>query len=132
MHIFIDTNIFLDLILKRDKFQEALLIFNAVEKKIFNASILDITILNIDYVAKKQIQNTDAFLFTVNQLFQVLGASNQTIEKALNIDNNDLEDNVQYVCAKKAGCKVIITNDKNFYSESIKKMSSMEFVSKYL
>lgn len=132
MHIFIDTNIFLDLILKREKFQEALLILNSIEKKIFDASILDITILNIDYVAKKQIQNTDSFLYTVNQLFQVLGASNQTIKKALSIDNNDLEDNIQYICAKEAGCEVIITNDKNFYSETIAKMSSIEFVSKYL
>jgi len=132
MHIFIDTNIFLDLILKREKYQEALLIFNAIEKKIFDASILDITILNIDYVAKKQIQNTDAFLSTVNQLFQVLGASNQTIEKALNIDNNDLEDNLQYICVKEAGCEVIITNDKTFHSDGIEKVSSMEFVRKYL
>jgi len=132
MKIFIDTNIFLDLILKREKYQEALLIFNAIEKNIFDASILDITILNIDYVAKKQIQNTNAFLMTVNQLFQVLGASNKSIEKALHIENNDLEDNLQYICAKEAGCKVIITNDKNFYSETIEKMTSIEFVSKYL
>jgi len=132
MHIFIDTNIFLDLILKREKYQEALLIFNAIERKIFDASILDITILNIDYIAKKQIQNTDAFLSTVNQLFQVLGASNNTIEKALNIDNNDLEDNLQYICAKETGCEVIITNDKNFYSETIEKTTSVEFVRRYL
>jgi len=132
MKIFIDTNIFLDLILKREKYQEALLIFNAIEKNIFDASILDITILNIDYIAKKQVRNTDAFLSTINQLFTVLGASNVSIDKALNIDNNDLEDNLQYICAKEAGCEVIITNDKNFYSETIEKMTSMEFVSKYL
>ena len=132
MKIFIDTNIFLDLILKREKYQEALLIFNAIEKNIFDPSILDITILNIDYVAKKQIKNTNAFLFIVNQLFQVLGASNKNIEKALNIDNNDLEDNLQYICAKEARCEVIITNDKSFYSKSIVKMTSIEFVRKYL
>jgi len=132
MKIFIDTNIFLDLILKREKYQEALLIFNAIEKNIFDASILDITILNIDYIAKKQVRNTDAFLSTINQLFTVLGASNVSIDKALNIDNNDLEDNLQYICAKEAGCEVIITNDKNFYSETIEKMTSTEFVSKYL
>jgi len=132
MKIFIDTNIFLDLILKRESYQKALLIFNAIEKNIFDASILDISILNIDYVAKKQIQNTNAFLFTINQLFQVLGASNESIEKALHIDNNDLKDNLQYICAKEAGCEVIITNDKNFYTETIEKMTSAEFVNKYL
>jgi len=132
MKIFIDTNIFLDLILKREHYKEALLILNAIEKKMFDASILDITILNIDYIAKKQVRNTDAFLSTINQLFTVLGASNASIDKALNIDNNDLEDNLQYICAKEAGCEVIITNDKKFYSDSIKKMTSIEFVQGYL
>jgi len=132
MKIFIDTNIFLDLILKREYYKEALLILNAIEKKIFDASVLDITILNIDYIAKKQVRNTDAFLSTINQLFTVLGASNASIDKALNIDNNDLEDNLQYICAKEARCEIIITNDKKFYSDSIKKMTSIEFVQGYL
>lgn len=35
MKIFVDTNIFLDLILKRENFDKALLIFNAVEKQLF-------------------------------------------------------------------------------------------------
>jgi len=40
MKIFVDTNIFLDLILKRENFHDALLLFNAVEKKLFSAVIL--------------------------------------------------------------------------------------------
>jgi predicted nucleic acid-binding protein len=54
MKIFVDTNIFLDLILKRDSFDKALLIFNAIEKRVFQGIIADITLLNIDYIAKKQ------------------------------------------------------------------------------
>ncbi|WP_434235245.1 PIN domain-containing protein [Aliarcobacter cryaerophilus] len=54
--IFIDTNVFLDLILKRENFHDALLIFNAIEKKLFEGIIVDITILNIDYIAKKQVK----------------------------------------------------------------------------
>jgi predicted nucleic acid-binding protein len=46
MQIFIDTNIFLDLILKREKYKEALYIFNSIEQGLFDAYILDITILN--------------------------------------------------------------------------------------
>lgn len=57
MKIFIDTNIFLDLILKRKNFHDALLIFNAIEKKLFSGVVLDIAILNIDYIAKKQVKN---------------------------------------------------------------------------
>ncbi len=132
MKVFIDTNIFLDLILKRKDFKEALLLFDAIEKKLFNGVILDVTILNIDYIAKKQINNVNEFLTTVNQLIEVVGASNEMIKKALDINNSDLEDNLQYICAKYLKCELIITNDKKFYSGDITKFTSKEFVSKYL
>ncbi len=50
----LDTNIFLDLILKRDDYNSALIILNAIEKRVFEGVIADITVLNIDYIAKKQ------------------------------------------------------------------------------
>lgn len=132
MQIFIDTNIFLDLILKREKYKEALLIFNSIEQGSFDAYILDITILNIDYIAKKQTQDIRDFLNVVNKLFTIIGGSNKFIEKALRIDNNDLEDNLQYISAKSSKCQLIITNDKKFYKKDMKIMSSEEFVSEYI
>lgn len=132
MKIFIDTNIFLDLILKREEFEKALLLFNAVEKKLFDALILDITILNIDYIAKKQIKDVRDFLTLVNDNFQVVGSSNEQIAKALMVKNDDLEDNLQYTLAKENNCEVIVSNDKSFYSKGIELLSSKEFVEKYL
>lgn len=132
MKIFIDTNIFLDLILRREGFEKALLIFNAVEKKLFSACILDITILNIDYIARKQVKDIKGFLKLVNRQFNIFGTSNEMIEEALNLDNNDLEDNLQYISAKKLKCDVIITNDQNFYIHEIPTLSSNAFVEKYL
>ena len=132
MQIFIDTNIFLDLILKREKYKEALHIFNSIEQGLFDAYILDITILNIDYIAKKQTQDIREFLNVVNKLFNIVGGSNTSIEKALRIDNNDLEDNLQYISAKSSKCKIIITNDKKFYKKDIKTMSSEEFSSEFI
>ncbi len=58
MKIFIDTNIFLDFLLKREYYEDAMIIFNAVEKNIFDGIVLDITLLNIDYVASKQIKKS--------------------------------------------------------------------------
>lgn len=132
MKIFIDTNIFLDLILKREKYKEALIIFNAIEKSIFQATILDITILNIDYIASKQTKDIRNFLTIVNQLFEIVGASNEDIAQALDIENKDLEDNLQYTSAKNSKCKLIITNDKKFYKGSLKVLTSEEFINKYL
>jgi len=127
MKIFIDTNIFLDLILKREKYKEALQIFNAIEQERFEAFVLDITILNIDYIAKKQTKDIRDFLALINRLFKVIGASNGSIKKALELNNNDLEDNLQYITAKDSKCKIIITNDKKFINKDIQLMSSDEF-----
>ncbi|MFP4333211.1 MAG: type II toxin-antitoxin system VapC family toxin [Campylobacterales bacterium] len=132
MKIFVDTNVFLDLILKRDDFDKALLLFNAVEKKLFDAVILDITVLNIDYIAKKQVKNISDFLTLVNRNFQVVGSSNEQIAKALLLKNDDLEDNLQYTLAMEQNCEVIVTNDKSFFSKNIKKLSSRAFVEKYI
>ncbi len=128
MKVFIDTNIFLDLILKRENYKEALLIFNAIEQGLFKGVILDITILNIDYIANKQTKNLKDFLIVINNLFEIIGGTNELIEEALRINNNDLEDNLQYVAAKNSKCKIIITNDKKFYRGGILEvLTSKEF-----
>jgi len=132
MKIFVDTNIFLDLILKRENFHDALLIFNAIEKKLFEGIVLDITILNIDYIAKKQIQNIKEFIVLINASFSVVGVSNEIISKALEIENSDLEDTLQYLSAKNFNSDCIITNDKSFHKADIETLSSSEFIKKYL
>lgn len=132
MKIFVDTNIFLDLILKRENFHDALLIFNAVEKNLFSGVILDITVLNIDYVAKKQVKYIKEFIKLINTSFSVVGLSNEMISKALEIQNNDFEDTLQYLSAKDFDSDCIITNDKSFYKADIETLSSSEFIKKYL
>ena len=132
MKIFVGTNIFLDLILKREKFHDALLLFNAVEKNLFSGVILDITILSIDYVAKKQVKDIKKFLGLINTHFSVNGISNKMIAEALEIKNSDFEDTLQYLSAKNFDCDCIVTNDKSFYKAAIETLSSSEFVKKYL
>jgi len=130
--IFIDTNIFLDLILKRKYSNEATVILNAVSKRLFDGVLLDITLLNIDYIAKKQIVDIRKFISTINNLFDVVGATNEMFTEAMDIENIDLEDNLQYISAKKYKCDVIITNDKNFCQGDIEILTSSEFIIKYI
>jgi len=132
MKVFVDTNIFLDLILKREGYNNALLILNAIEKRIFSGAILDITLLNIDYIANKQVKNIKEFLTLVNGLFEVVGATNTMFDDAINLPNNDLEDTVQYLAAKALACDVIITNDQAFFAEGIEKVTSQVFVDRFL
>ena len=132
MKIFLDTNIFLDLILKRENYKESLLILNAVSKGIFDAFILDITLLNIDYIAKKQVKDIRTFLNELNKNFTILGANNSIFTMSLELNHTDLEDNVQYISAKASHCELILTNDKKFHSPDIITFSSQEFIDKYL
>ena len=130
MKILIDPNIFLDVLLKRNDYKSCLEILNNLDK--FEAIILDITILNIDYIAKKQIKDIREFLGLINESCFVKGGDNLDIKDALNLENVDLEDNLQYVMAKKENCKVIITNDKKFKFNEIEILNSKQFVKKYL
>ncbi len=128
MKIFVDTNIFLDFLLNRDNADHASSLLKSVQHGLFDAYIADISLINIAYIAKKQSTNIKQFIHFVNQHFTVLGANNLDIEEALQIDNNDFEDNVQYQLAKKSFSEVIISNDASFYQNDIEVKSSKEFI----
>ena len=129
MKVFLDTNIFLDLILDRDGYKNTKKIFKC---DFINFFIADITLINIDYIAKKQVNNIREFLEYINSNFVVLGANNSSFKSALDIENKDLEDNVQYFLALEENCDYIVTNDNSFLKKDIKVISSEDFVLKYL
>ena len=132
MNIFVDTNVILDVILKRESYENSLIILNSIEKDLFRGFISDITLLNIDYIASKQVKDIKDFLILLNNVFTVVGANNVIFKEALAINNKDLEDNVQYVCAKSCNCDCIITNDKKFYQGKIKLLNSKTFINQYI
>lgn len=82
MNIFLDTNIFLEVLLKRKEFENALRILNAIERGLFKGFVLDITLLNIDYIVRKQQKNTKNFLEKIQQNFRVIGANNDFFSEA--------------------------------------------------
>lgn len=88
--------------------------------------------LNIDYIAKKQVKDIKEFLNLINLNFTIAGVDNKITEEALNIENSDFEDTLQYLGAKTLSCDCLITNDKNFYKSDIETLSSSEFIKKYL
>ena len=132
MKIFVDTNIFLDIALKREKFEEALIIFKAVKNEVFQGFIADITIVSIDYIARKFEGNVKEYLEAIERNFMIVGADNTIIKQSLIFENSDLEDNIQYLLALDTTCDCIITNDKGFYYGEINILTSSEFIDKFL
>jgi len=130
--VFLDTNIFLDLLLQREKFEEALIIFNSIERGLNEGVVLDITLVNVDYIAKKQKVDAKEFLKLIVQNCKVVGLNNELSMEALELDNKDFEDSLQYVSAKHEICEQIVTNDKGFYVGDLTVVSSVDFVDGFL
>ena len=132
MKIFLDTNIFLNLLLKREGYEEAVVILNACSQNIFRGFVCDITLLNIDYIASKQVKDICNFLKAVNEVFTIVGLDNAMFKKALDINNRDLEDNAQYICAEENSCHLVVSDDRAFYKGDVIVLSSKDFVKKYM
>ena len=78
--------------------------------------------MNIDYIAKKQVKNK-RFYKIINSSFSIVGISNEMISKALEIENNDFEDTLQYLSAKVLIVNMLLQMTKvsiNRYKNSIK------------
>ncbi len=108
------------------------MILNSCDQNIFRGFVADITLLNIDYIASKQSREIEEFLKIINKTFSVIGADNDMFTLALDLDNRDLEDNIQYLCSKVSACDVIVTNDKDFYKGDMKVVNSQAFVDQYI
>ncbi len=134
MKIFLDTNILLDLLLDRKNSYEASIILNSIDLGLFEGYISDITLVNVDYIAEKQKKEDEIkeFLILLLETMEICTPDTNLIYEALNLENKDFEDNIQYLLAKKCRCDCLITNDKNFKFDDIEIMDSKSFIDKYL
>ena len=132
MKLFIDANVVLDLILKRQPFFDNIAeIVTIAENKNFKLCLSSVTFVNINYIACKfsDKKNVLESLKKLRILFDVLSVSQIEIEKALYSKFNDFEDAVQHYCAIKYNCDYIITrNLKDFKNSEIQVMSPTEFL----
>ena len=131
MKLFLDTNIFMDVLFERENGICAKQIIQLIQDDTHEGYVADITLLNIDYVAKKQRQEIRKFLYYVEKYFVITGTDNSDMHTALKMDNCDLEYNVQAVLAKKSACDFIISNDKSFIQSSISVLNAKLFLAQY-
>jgi len=132
MKLFLDANVVLDLILKREPFFDNIAeIVTIAENKNFTLCLSSVTFVNVNYIAckftdKKYVLES---LKKVRVLFDVLSVSETEIDKALYSNFNDFEDAVQHYCALKNNCDYIITRDsKDFKNSEIPFLTPTEFL----
>jgi len=137
-NIFLDANILLD-------YADKNRIFNKVSTKCIeyclkeNFSLFTSCdlITTIYYVVSKQnkIKALEE-VQRINNFCHVIEFSNTDINQTCDLmledsDYKDLEDTVQYLLAKKSQCDLIVSNDENFVSKSIKLISSYDFCNEH-
>ncbi|MGZ3755384.1 MAG: PIN domain-containing protein [Mucilaginibacter sp.] len=119
--VFVDSDILLDLLLKREPFfifSQSLLIQG--RKKIINLNTSALVIANIHYILSKNIgkelakESIHALINNVNVLpFEI-----DAIELAINSGFADFEDAVQHYVAQKNQCSAIISRNLKHYKKS--------------
>jgi predicted nucleic acid-binding protein len=132
MKLFIDANVVLDLILKRQPFFDIIAeILTVAENKNYTLCLSSVTFVNVNYIASKftDKKNVLESLKKLRILFDVLSVSETEIDKALYSNFNDFEDAVQHYCALINNCDYIITRDsKDFKNSEIPALTPTEFL----
>jgi len=132
MRVLIDSNVILDVILKRSPFDIASYeILKRAEKKAIEAYIASFAVTDLYYFISKNLGNDKAVeaIKALLQIVKLVGITNRDVEKALsNPPMTDLEDALQVQCAKKSKSDYFITRDnrlKKFLSNAV---SPSEFI----
>jgi len=132
--IYIDTNIYLNSILNRDKgvSKEILSFLAGVDVELY---LNDISIINIHYIIKKSFDREGVIeeLRIIQKENRLVCVDEKIIENALDSKFKDFEDAIQYFCAKKIDVELIITdNIRDFKLSDIRVISAKDFYKKYM
>ena len=133
--VFLDTNVVLDFILKREGFaKDTALIFDLGERKKLELCISSLSVNNIDYVVSKieSAKKSKEIILRLLSLVDILSVGKSTVEKAVMSEFKDFEDALQNFCAAEADIPLIVTrNLKDYKKSSLSILSPKEFLIAY-
>lgn len=130
--IFVDTDVMLDLLGERDPYYDSIAkIATLADKGSIVLVVSALSFATVFYLLSKYESREAAKekLRRFKVISEVSPLDEITIEKGLNSDFTDFEDSLQYYCAIKSDCVVILTrNQKDFLNSEIPVMSADEFL----
>ncbi|HPR32698.1 MAG TPA: PIN domain-containing protein [Prolixibacteraceae bacterium] len=131
--LFVDTNIVIDLLSRREPFyEEAALLFSLADKKQIELSVSSLTIANTSYALLRRMDSSKAKLIVrkLRLIIKILPLDDKIIGLALNDTTFlDFEDGLQYFTALENGQEVIVTrNLKDFKYSQIPAMTAKQFL----
>jgi len=132
MRALLDTNLFLDVILKRDKhYKDSSKIWSLISDKKLKGYISPISINNLYYILRRIIENklVEKFIDQILDEFEIIPLTKEILKLARSLTNKDYEDSIQYFSAINFSCDFIITRNKSdFPHTGIKILNPSEFL----
>jgi len=132
MKIFLDTNVILDVLTKRENFYiNSAKVLTFVTEKIVSGYISAITINNIYYILRKLKDKETAknFIAEILEYFEVIPLTKDILSQAIKINIPDFEDGIQFFSALDSRCDFLITrNNKDYPKIGIKIITPSEFI----
>lgn len=133
--IFIDTDIILDLMMKRiPYFYSSIKLFNLIENKEIEGFTSSLIFSNLFYIIKKEQGREKAIklLKKLMILLRILAVDSKIIESGLSSNFKDFEDSIQYYTATENGLKTLITrNTADYKSAKINIYTADEYITLY-
>lgn len=134
--VFVDTDICIDLLSKRQPFNKASeLLFYLADTGKIKLCVSSLSFSNIDYILLSQYSSTHSrqIIAKFKTLVQVLAVDSITIDFAIASDFKDFEDAIQYACALEHNLTIIITrNLKDYKNASIIVLTPESYLTKNL
>ena len=131
MKVFVDTNVILDVLLKREGYVEAAKVLLAGSQNDGTLCTSVLSMAHVAYILRKKIQGDALYveLGKLSKFIVTVGLSVEDYEQALQLKANDFEDALQYFCALSNGCDTIVTrNKKDFRYSVMRVLSPKEFL----
>lgn len=136
IHLFIDTDVILDLLTGREPFsKEASRIFTLIESEKLNGYATSLTFNNLYYVLRKYASHNKVIssLRELSDLIHVLGVDESVVRRSLESKFKDFEDAVQcYAAQENPVIEIIVTrNTRDFKPSELPVMSPETFLKTY-
>lgn len=134
MKVFLDTNVLVDYLNKREPFfADAAQVIDICGKNDICGIVSSLSVINAAYIMRKA-YTKDSLLLKISWLtkrFEVSPINRESIQDAIASRPSDFEDAVQYFSALQAGADLIITRDANGFKEfDLPVMTPAEFLAR--
>lgn len=121
MKLLIDTNVILDMVLKRENCDTAMELFRRIRTSGMKAYITASSVTDLFYIIRKETRDTERtyiIMENILKLAAILSVTEKDIQDAFYQRWKDFEDCVQYMTGKNNKIDYIITFNKKDYADS--------------